>query len=96
MLTQTDAATIRAALAFWRDEIAPGGLDTARHYFDESIEAPLNAGELSALSDRFRWNQLLFIEADPDTGRIISDRLLPVHTLRDADTRYVFACVDRD
>lgn len=77
MLSRTDAAVIRAALRYWSDEIVPGGKELGQHYVDEEIGEMLSPNEVESLIRRFRWESLLSVEVDSESGLIESDRLLP-------------------
>ena len=55
MLTIDEAATIRAALRYWIDEIVPHQ-HTAPHYFDSVGTQQLTSAETKELLKRFREN----------------------------------------
>ena len=57
ILTQDELATIRAALRFWRDEMASANELTTRHYFDISPHRNLSAEQISALIARLRSDE---------------------------------------
>ena len=66
MLSDTELATIRAALRFWKDEIVPSGIETAKPYFDQDAMELLDAEEINLLITSFessavetiQWNEL--------------------------------------
>ncbi|GAA4447983.1 hypothetical protein GCM10023156_10500 [Novipirellula rosea] len=58
MLTENQLATIRAALRFWKDEMARADKSTTRHYFDVSPHPVLTADEIETLIDRLRSDPL--------------------------------------
>ncbi len=96
MLRQTDAAVIRAALSYWVDEIVPGGIELARPYLDLPLDRLPGRDETIALQARFRWEQMLYLEADPRTGRITSDRVRPIRLVRSEQLHRSFTVIDRD
>jgi len=96
MLSQTEAAIIRAALSYWVDEIVPGGIGVARPYLDLPLDRLPDREETIALQSRFRWERLLYIEAAPDTGRIVSDRVRPIRLARPEQLHRSFTVIDRD
>lgn len=52
MLTRDESATIRAALRFWKDEMASFDVKTTRHYFDEAPHTPLTAKQIQSLIEK--------------------------------------------
>ena len=63
MLTASEAATIRAALRYWIDEMLPVDERTAKFYFDAELATPLNRKETQTLSAKFKESSLKFIAA---------------------------------
>ncbi len=96
MLSQTEAAIIRAALSYWIDEIVPGGIELAKPYLDLPLDRLPGREETIALQVRFRWERLLYLEADSDTGRIVSDRVRPIRLARPEQLHRSFTAIDRD
>ena len=66
MLTINEAATIRAALWFWIDEIVPNGPATAKAYFDRDAFELMTRTETERLVSRFDESQLRFAQIDQD------------------------------
>ena len=60
MLTIDEAATIRAALRYWIDEMAQHR-HAAQHYFDSVGAQQLTSAETKELLNRFRENELRFV-----------------------------------
>ena len=59
MIGERDLATIRAALAYWRDEMSPHGLDAQAPYFDDDAGAnPLTGDEIDRLHEGLRTASL--------------------------------------
>ncbi|TWT97275.1 hypothetical protein [Neorhodopirellula pilleata] len=54
MPSRDELATIRAALRFWKDEMASASESTTRHYFDVSPAPSLTPFEIEALIQRLR------------------------------------------
>ena len=54
MLADRELATIRAALAYWRDEMTPHGIEPQAPYFDQEGPEPLSGGEIEQLRARLR------------------------------------------
>ncbi len=54
MLSPSELATIRASLRFWRDEIVPHGNDSAKHYLDDPVLAPLDRDSIEKLISCFQ------------------------------------------
>ena len=52
MLTQDESATIRAALRFWKDEMAIIDVETTRHYFDDAPPPQLTADQIQSLIEK--------------------------------------------
>ncbi len=96
MLSQTEAAIIRAALSYWVDEIVPGGIELARPYLDLRLDRLPDREETIALQTRFQWERLLYIDAVPDTGQIISDRVRPIRLMQPEQLHQSFTVIDRD
>ena len=53
MLADRELATIRAALAYWRDEMTPHGSEAQQPYLDVSLGSPLDATEIERLRRSF-------------------------------------------
>lgn len=53
MLTPEESATIRAALRFWKDEMATTHAETTRHYFDVAPHPQLTPIQIQQLIDKF-------------------------------------------
>ena len=96
MLNQTEAAVIRAALTYWADEIVPGGIELAKPYLDLRLDRVPNREKTIALQARFRWERLLYIEANPDTGRIDTERIRRVHLATPGQLHRIFTVIDQD
>lgn len=96
MLSQTEAAIIRAALSYWVDEIVPGGTGLAKPYLDLPLDRLPGRDETIALQTRFQWERLLYIETAPDTGRIATDRVRPILLARPEQLHQSFTVIDRD
>lgn len=64
MLTAKEAATIRAALRFWMDEVIPAGQETASHYFDDRSTELMSRSGTEVLAKKFDLSSLRYIEAD--------------------------------
>lgn len=73
MLDSRQLASIRAALRYWQDEMAPHGPDIAHHYFSESDESPLSPEEVADLIVTLESCVIRPIKIDPETGRIWQD-----------------------
>ena len=96
MLSQTEAAVIRAALSYWIDEISPVGIGLAKPYLDLPLDQLPDREETIALQTRFHWEHMLYIEAVPDTGRIISERVRPIRLARPEQLHQSFTVIDWD
>ena len=96
MLSQTEAAVIRAALSYWIDEIVPGGIGLAKPYLDLPLDRLPGRDETIALQARFQWERLLYIEATPETGRIVSERVRPIRLARPGQLHQSFTVIDRE
>jgi hypothetical protein len=58
MIAERDLATTRAALAYWRDEMSPHGLDAQAPYFDDEGANPLTGDEIDRLREGLRTASL--------------------------------------
>lgn len=54
MLADRELATIRAALAYWRDEMTPHGVEPQAPYFDQKRPDPLSEADIERLRERLR------------------------------------------
>ncbi|HEV7280415.1 MAG TPA: hypothetical protein VGN57_09410 [Pirellulaceae bacterium] len=52
MLADRELATIRAALAYWRDEMTPHGTEAQAPYFGQELIVPLTEAEIERLRER--------------------------------------------
>ncbi len=64
MLTASQLATIRAALTFWEEEMAPHGVDAMRPYVDLPGVEPVPADELRSLRERFARDSVRYAVCD--------------------------------
>jgi hypothetical protein len=96
MLTFAEAATVRAALKYWIDEMGSAEFPTTRHYLDVPIGRRLTLDELNLLRDQFAWDRLLFIKTEFDTGRILSSRLHPIGQATDDASHAFWTVIDRN
>ena len=71
VLSDTELATIRAALRFWKDEIVPSGIATAKPYFDQNGVELLKADEVDQLIASFEQDAVLVIRWN-NSGHIVS------------------------
>ena len=76
MLSADEAATIRAALRYWLDEVVPHGPSVAQLYLDSEAAKVLGRAELERLIQRFAAGNLRCVATKPDSGRIDPPRLL--------------------
>ncbi|MCD0458627.1 hypothetical protein [Roseiconus lacunae] len=74
MLSRSETETIRAALSYWRDEIA-GHDDLARRYLGTLDVEPLARKQFEPLIQSFLWSKLRYIAVDEETGQL-APRLL--------------------
>lgn len=61
MLSEQELATIRGALRFWKDEIAPGDVEVANHYFDSPLSEQLTPQQLDRLIDCFQATNIRYV-----------------------------------
>lgn len=64
MLGIRELATVRAALAYWRDEMCPHGIEAMRAYFDHPDTDPLTASEVAELQGSLSLVALRFVLLD--------------------------------
>lgn len=60
MLTHQELATIRAALHYWRDEIAPAGRKLARKYCDDDVDPLITPAQITRLAGRFTTSNIRY------------------------------------
>ncbi|MCD0462163.1 hypothetical protein [Roseiconus lacunae] len=61
MLTTREAATIRAALRYWSEEMAPHGSSLSSAYFDQIVDRPMSPDEIKKLIEQFNAAQLRYL-----------------------------------
>lgn len=75
MLSDTQLATVRAALHFWRDEICPFGGEVAGPYFDVPVEKYLSSRQVLILQQRFDSAAVRYVPYNRSTERIAAPLL---------------------
>ena len=75
MLSRNETETIRAALKYWRDEVA-GHDDLARLYMTESDVEPIAAEAIESLIECFQRQNLRYVAARRGSGPAASLELL--------------------
>ena len=79
MLTPGDLATVRAALLFWYEEMAPHGVEIMQPYFDSPEAEPLSAEEVSRLRERFVPSAARYALYSAKANRLASLDVFPIH-----------------
>jgi hypothetical protein len=75
MLADRELATIRAALAYWRDEMTPHGREAMQPYLDVPLKTPLAPAEIERLRSRFLSSAVRYaLFVDTAALRLVSER----------------------
>jgi len=75
VLTSQEIETIRAALQFWCEEIAPHGESAARPYLESAEAKPLSALETNKLRNRLAQALWRFAVVEPSRDRLANVQL---------------------
>ncbi len=76
MLSIHEAATLRAALRYWTDEIAVHNPSVARPYMDDPDAVPLGLPEIASLIERLDNVKLRYVLIAKGSDKVFSSRLL--------------------
>ena len=76
MLSADEAATIRAALRYWLDEVVPHGPSVVQLYLDSETTETLGRTPVEGLIQRFAAGNLRCVATKPGSERIDPPRLL--------------------
>lgn len=76
MLSIHEAATLRAALRFWAEEIAVHDPSVAGPYLDDRSVVPLSVGEINELIKRLDRVNLRYVLVAKGSDKVFSSRLL--------------------
>lgn len=74
MLTKRDLATVRAALLYWREEIAIHEPEVALPYLEDRSLRPLECDEVEQLRGRFQ--NVRFVAYDRQLDTLLSQEFL--------------------
>ncbi len=83
MLTKRHLATIRAALLFWKEEIAVHNARIATPYLEDDTILPLEFNEVEQLRRCFQ--RVRYVAYDPQTDTLLSQEFL--HDAPEQDLR---------
>ncbi len=76
MLSIHEAATLRAALRYWADEIAVHNPSVASPYMDDPGVVPLGLAEIAGLIERLERVNLRYVLTATGSDKVLSNRLL--------------------
>lgn len=77
MLSPDDLATVRAALLFWSEDMAPHGVEIMQPYFDAPDAEPLSADDVSRLRDQLVHSAIRYALYSSNTNQLASLNLFP-------------------
>ncbi len=81
MLSKSETETIRAALRYWRDEIAAHDKSIAGPYLRDFSIDPLSSDAIATLIQRFERSNLRYVLVHREINKVVSKDLLSEHDL---------------
>lgn len=87
MLTRLDLAILRAAVAYFDEEMTPHGPKAARPYFDVPLSADFDLSAISGLRGRLGVCRVRYLTCDADMKQAMARRLFndPSQAVTDAE-----------
>lgn len=89
MLSRSETETIRAALRYWKEEIAAHD-ELARLYLPQRDVQPLVPDQVETLIRCFQWQKLRFVKYQHRSNRVVSHYLLSQRELQTVADRSEF------